>query len=325
MPRNRKYFENRSVVLCTSRTETGLPLVPSLNMNYLLWGILGRAKEQFDVSVCHFVFLGNHFHMLLVVKNPSDVSKFIGYIKAESAHAVNRLLGRAQRTIWQDGYDSPQLLTPSDVRKYIRYIYLNPARAHLSDSISNYAGISSWEMYTTGNYRRVCKRIARDSIEKLWSPALSINEQSRIVKQYEAEPSATHVFDLEPDAWMNCFGELDRCDALLVNSLLRKEICQEENTIKRQRRKDNMRVLGRTTLRRQSMTKEHEPCKRSRRMICICHDRELRRACIARFKALAERCREVYEAWKCGDLSKRMPAGMFAPAVPVLISALAEY
>ena len=325
MPKNRKYFPNKSVVLCATRTETGLPLVPSLNLNFILWGILARAQEQFDVSVCHFVFLGNHFHMMLVVRNPSDVSKFIGYIKAESAHAVNRLLARPQRTIWQDGYDSPLLLTPKDAMKYIRYIYLNPARADLSESIYNYAGISSWEMFTSGNHTKSCKRLSRDSIKPLWSPALSINEQKRLVETYQEEAGTKHEFKLEPNAWMECFPELKEVMEFELNTQLKMEIEHEEKRLVKERRAAKRQAIGVTTLRRQSMTKEYEPSKRSRRMICISHDRELRHACIEKVKALSEKCREVYQAWKRGEVVERIPAGMFAPHMPVLVSALSLF
>ena len=323
MPKNRKYYPNKSVLLCTTRTETGLPLVPSLNMNFIIWGILARARERYDISVCHFIFLGNHFHMIIVVRNPNDVSNFIGYVKAETAHAINRLLARPQRTVWQDGYDSPILLTPRDVMKYIRYIYLNPARANLTESIDDYPGVSSWELHKKGIYTRVCKRLSRDSINPLWNPALSIAEQRRLVDTYQSQAGTEHEFVLEADAWMECFPELEGVSASEINRELLKEIASEEKLLSKERREAKQSVIGATTLRRQSMTKEHEPKKRSRRMICICHDRTLRRACIEFFKRLCEEAREVYEAWKRGELLKRVPAGMFAPRVPSLESKLA--
>lgn len=322
MARNRKYFPNKSVLFCTSRTETGLPLVASLYMNFILWGIIARAREQYNVSVCHMIFLGNHFHAILVVQNPEDVSKFIGYVKAESAHAINRLLARPQRTIWQDGYDSPLLLTPQDVIKYIRYIYLNPARANLTESINDYPGVSTWEMFCTGLLTKVCKRLSRDSIEPLWSPALSISEQRRLVELYKTIPGTEHEFALEPNAWMECFPELEDVPAAEINAMIRKEISEEEKQMSKERRAAGKYVLGSTSLRRQSITKEYEPTKRSRRMICICHDRQLRRACIEHFKDLAEIAHQVYQSWKRGELLQRIPAGMFAPNLPLLVSAL---
>ena len=70
MPENRKYFTHQSVLFCTARTEVGLPLVASHCMNFILWGILARAKELYAVKVCHFVFMANHLHMVIVYPVP---------------------------------------------------------------------------------------------------------------------------------------------------------------------------------------------------------------------------------------------------------------
>src|SRR5690606_7274325 len=102
MPENRKYFVNRTAHLITSRTEEGLPLVPSLIMNFIIWCILARARTLYRVRVSHFLFMANHFHMLIVVDDPEHLSPFVGYVKAETAHAINRLLGRRKKTVWAD-------------------------------------------------------------------------------------------------------------------------------------------------------------------------------------------------------------------------------
>jgi REP element-mobilizing transposase RayT len=294
-------------------------------MNFILWGILARAREQYDVSVCHMIFLGNHLHAILVVKNPEDVSNFMGYVKAESAHAINRLLNRTQRTVWQAGYDSPLLLTPKDVMKYICYLYQNPARANLTESINDYPGVSTWELFCTGVLTKVYKRLSRDSIKPLWNPALSINEQKTLVEHYQNEPGSEHEFVLEPNAWMECFPELEGVSADEINTMLRKEIAEEEKRLSRERRAANKYVIGATALRRQSMTKEYDPTTHGKRMICICHDRGLRKSCIEFFKDLCEEAYQVFESWKQGDLLKRIPPGMFAPRVPLLVSALSIF
>lgn len=322
MPENRKFFPHNAVVFCTARTEVGLPFVATLLMNFILWGILARAKEQFAVKVCHFIFMANHFHMLLVVDNPEDVSRFIGYVKAESAHAVNRLLGRRQRTIWKDGYDSPLVLTARDALKCIRYIYLNPSKPSLVSSIDEYPGVSSWELFRSGNATKRCARLSRDAMSPLFSPALSINEQKRLVAQYEVLASSSHSFQLEPDAWMQCFPELTGTHADDLNQQLVSEIRQMEATYAEQRLKDKKDVLGSTALRRESMTKEYVPTSFGRKSICLCFDKSYRKAFINTYRALCAVAADVFRRWREGDTSVRMPPGLCAPHVPSLASAL---
>ena len=322
MPKNRKYFPHNSVLFITTRTEIGLPFAPTLVMNFILWGILASAKEKFNIKVCHFVFLSNHLHMLVVVDSPEDVSRFMGYIKTESAHAVNRLLGRAQRTIWQDGYDSPLILTSEDAQRYIRYIYLNPAKANLEECISRYPGVSSWQMFVNGAHSIKCKRLSRRSITRLSNPALSINEQRRLVDKYNKLPGTEHRLSLEPNAWIDCFPELSGVPVEEINSRLISEIKAEQRKLSRLRSLGKKTVIGSTSLRRQSMLREHVPEKRSRRMICICSDIDFRTRFIETFKSLCEKARKVYLSWKRGDFKQKIPPGLFAPRMPTLVSAI---
>lgn len=322
MPENRKFFPHKAVLFCTARTEVGLPLVATYPMNFILWGILARAQEQYAVKVCHFIFMANHFHMLLVIDNPADISRFIGYVKAESAHAINRLLNRRQRTIWKDGYDSPIVLSADDAIKCIRYIYLNPSRPSLVTCIDEYPGVSSWQMFSGKSYSKQCKRLCRDAIEPLESPALSINEQKRMVAKYEREVEASCSFKLEPDAWMQCFPELNGADSTEINQRVLRGIRQGEAEYAAKRAINKKEVLGSTALRKESMAQDYVPSKSGRKSICVCWDKDHRRNFIGRYRSLCACARQIYEQWKLGDMSLKMPLGLFAPPFPVLGSLL---
>ena len=256
--------------------------------------------------------------MLLVVRNPEHVSSFMGYIKTESAHAINRLLGRPQRTVWQDGYDSPILLDAEKVEHYIKYIYLNPARADLTEHIGQYPGVSSWEMFKSGRHKETHRRLDRSSIKALTSPALSINEQRGLVSRYDELPGVAYEFILEPDAWKECFPEESTSDE---NRLL-TEIAEEEEEVTTKRKQEKRAVIGSTALRRQSMTKEWQPKKRGKRMICLSSEKELRLSFINFYKSLCDRAVRAYELWKKADFSIPIPAGLFAPRPPPLVCAL---
>lgn len=319
MPKNRKYFPHKSVLFVTSRTEEGLPLVPTHNLNFIIYGILAKAGTMYDVKVCHFLFMSNHFHMILVVQNPEHVSEYMRYVKGEIAHAINLLLGRRQRTIWKHGYDSPILLTSDDVLRYINYIYLNPVKAGLVDSIDDYPGVSSWNMYISGRYAHKYKHLRRTSIDKLISPALPVNEQKRIVEHYSSDKvqGFEQTLVIEPYAWVDSFaGDISIEEAKLYTL---SKIKEEQSLYKSRRDKP---VIGQTALRRGSMIKDHTPNKHTRRMICICYDKEYRKGFIEHFKSLCEMAKVAYESWKKGDFSIKIPPGLFSPRPVSLASAL---
>lgn len=319
MPRNRKYFVHNTPVFVTSRMQEGLPLVPTYNLNTIIWGILARAQTLYPATVCHFLFMANHFHMLLVVDDPAHVPAFIGYLKAEISHAVNILLGRKQRTLWVAGYDSPTILTPDDVLRYIQYTYANPASANLTDSIDLYPGVSSWPMFLHDSYAATHKHISRDAIPQLPYAALTINEQKRIRDSLLDGPGTEESFFLNPFAWMKCFPELRETsqESMKKKILELIELAQGEARAKRVAEKKS--VVGATALRRQSMLKEHEPEKFARKMICICSDKELRVRFIEHFKHLCNKAAEAYERWKLGEVELRLPAGILAPCLPTLM------
>lgn len=322
MPKNRKYYPHKAVLLVTSRTEEGLPLVPSFVMNFIVWGILAKAKSMYRVRVCHFLFMANHFHMILVVEDPEHISEFVGYAKGEIAHGVNRLLGRRKKTVWAEGYDSPVILSSCDVMRYIRYLYLNPARANLVESIDSYPGVSSWEAFKAGNYRSKHKKLSRSSIDQLPLPALSINEQKRLVSRYESKKLEEYEFILEPFSWMECFSEFKQVSIEEVKKEILADVYSEEAKLLRARKAEKKRVLDATKLRRQSMLKEYQPKKFSKRMICLCSNAALRKSFIRHFQKLCAAARDVYERWKRGDLGAKLPPGLFAPRMPTLVSAL---
>jgi hypothetical protein len=60
-------------------------------------------------------------------------------------------------------------------------------------------------------------------------------------------------------------------------------------------------------------------------MICLCSEKELRKAFIATFRALCDKARKTYQKWKSGDVRLEIPPGLFAPRVPNLISAVSVF
>ena len=181
MPRNPKLFVPHKPYFITSRTESGLPFIPTEFMNRILNGILATAASRYMIDICHYYWAANHFHMVVVARNPEDVPLFMKYIKQESAHSINRLLGREKRTVWCSSYDSPVLLTPETVIKYIGYLYTNPERDKIIDSVDNYTGVCSWKAYKYGTKTVTAKRIPRSCIPAVQDPGNITKNERQIL------------------------------------------------------------------------------------------------------------------------------------------------
>lgn len=321
MPKNRKLRPHNACLFVTSRTEEGLPFVPNPLMNFILSGILARAKELYSVKVCHFVYLANHFHMLLVIDTPEHVSDFIGYIKSESASALNILLNRPKKTIWCEGFDEEIVLDSKRVLEIIDYIYLNPARADLVESIRNYPGLSSWDMFVAGEHSFTAQRVGRDKIPQLGTTNPSSHQQKSIIQDFRQEGLRESVFFLEPDAWLNSFSDHD-FDASQLKQQIVQRVERIERRLSRERSAAGKRVLGRLELTRQNMAKSYMPTKRTKRKFCTGTCVEVVQAFVEMYRKLCEQGKRAYQAWKLGDFSVEVPIGLIAPKPPSKFSLL---
>lgn len=309
MPRNRKVFIHKQVLFLTTRMETGLPLVPNKLINTILWSILSRAAHLYDVKICHFIFMSNHFHMLVVVNDPEHLPRFMRHIKTESAHAVNRLIGRSQRTVWLSGYDSPPILTLSDCLRYIKYIYLNPVRANLVESIDDYPGVSSWQMFKTQMCQINCFKIRRETIEPLHKTRLSKSEANACLNEILDKNGGEQTFFLEPFAFMECFDSSGEYCQDSVQKAIYSSVIEEQSLLSLKRK---FPILGVNKLIHQDIDARYEPRLKGKKMICISSDVRRRKNYISWFKNLSKIARSAYSTLiATGTIL--FPPGVFMP------------
>ena len=120
-------------------------LAPTPKLRLLAMLFMAKVQELYGVEIVAFVFMGNHFHMILRIKNarlPAVMQTF----KSGLAKAVNRLLGR-RGTVWMERYDDDALLDDAAVATKVHYTHANPLRAQLVARAEDYPGLSSWEAY----------------------------------------------------------------------------------------------------------------------------------------------------------------------------------
>ena len=317
MPENNKVTIRNTVSLITTRTEENLPFATCLLMNIFLWAIIARARKLYDVSVCHFIFMANHLHMLIVTNNPGDVKDFVGYIKRESAHLVNGLVGRRKKTIWCKGYDDPKILSPADVIRYIVYIYLNPVKAGLVQSIKQYPGVSSWQMFITNTKAKVMKWYQRSDLLPLSCSTPSVVEQRSYLQRVFGGSKLCSKFILEPWAWIKCFPELSNADIGRIRRTIIDCIEKEEKELQ-----GSLSFVGPKILKSQPIDKEYTPKKYSKKMICICSDIDIRKAFITWYKSKRDKARDLISKLRTGLALSDFPPGFFTPGGVLLANLL---
>jgi REP element-mobilizing transposase RayT len=292
-------------------------------MELILWSALAVAQSLYPVKIIAFVVMGNHIHIIALVEDPTVVESFMERFKCETAHAINRLLGRRQVTVWCEGYDSPPILTLDDLVEKLAYVYANPVRAHRSASIKTYQGVSSWGMLTSGQIFREVKRIRRTFLGPITKGTTSASLRRQEASVVEGQVTENLTFTLSPNAWITAFPNQATLESL-KEKLLRRvgEIEQEMAAI---RERQQISLPSDFEVASQPIDTPYAPTTFGRRMWCICRDIPLRIAFISFIKKLRAKAREVRLKWLQGDWREPFPTGLFPPSQPILANLLPAY
>ncbi len=322
MPSPAKIHTNKSVLFITTSIEQGLLLLSNPLAKVCIKSALARAQALHRVRICAYVVEATHVHMLVVVDNPDDIKDFMDRFKTESSHAINRILGRRKRTIWCRGYDSPPVLTLSTAMRYLVYLYTNPAKDNLVDSIEEYPGLSSWKMFRSGKFEEEFSYIRRPHFRSVSDRARSPKRYAALAGELLSKAEAKLPFCITPNAWMECFGVMTESEQAKVNEILLRWIKAEEQKFRDKRCKEGKRVLGRERLLQQAFDTTYLPDRHGKRMWCLCDEVPLRKEFIAWAKELLSQARQVYERWKRGDFGVKYPPGLYPPSMPKLAEPL---
>lgn len=284
---------------------------------FVIKAALLRAQNLHDVKISHFIVNGTHIHMIVRVKDPEDIPGFMARFKTESASYLNKILGRDKRTVWCKGYDSPRCMNMEDVIDRIVYLYDNPVKDGLIESINNYPGLSTWHIFN-GNQKRIFGTfLSRDDFYPI--------DQNQDYKGFKkcvkrlAKLGKLKEVEFDPNDWFKAYGVDDLEEIDDINDSIRIMIKEREKNKQQEYLEEKKSFMGRTKLENQGIDIDYQRKKQTgRKHWVICKNKEERKFYIAFLKELAREAREVYEAWCHGDTSRRMPIGVFAPSMPVV-------
>ena len=314
MPRLRKAIFNNKVYFLTLSVREGIMLPANDLVKFVLKSAMLKALKHHPITISHFIVNGTHIHKIVRVYNPEDIPGYMERFKTESAHYLNNLIGRNQRAVWCEGYDSPMLLQPEDVIEKIIYLYTNPVKDGLINSIEHYPGLSSWQSYKNRKSFIKGQLISRDDVYEVEQD--KGDEYFRKKRKLLSKSAGKErVVKIDPDDWMKAFGNLDRKE---TNDRMFELINHREEEIRNKFKEEKRNFMGLARLVNQGIDLSYIPKREGKKMWCISFDVELRITYINFLKELTKQARDVYLRWCEGDITKRMPEGMFAPRMPVL-------
>jgi hypothetical protein len=143
MGRKLRYIpDGGALVEVTCRILQGrLLLRPSLELNDIIAGTLGRAQRLYPVDIVAFVPASNHYHLILWVKDAKRLARFAGYFNSNLAREVARLTGWTGK-VWERRY---QAIVISDEEaaqvERLRYVLAHGIKENLVARLRDWPGI----------------------------------------------------------------------------------------------------------------------------------------------------------------------------------------
>jgi len=112
-----------ALVEVTCRTiQARFLLRPSPGLREITLGVLGRAQRRYGVAIQAFVFLSNHYHLLVWVRDAEQLARFVGFLNSNLAREVGRLHAWREK-IWGRRYQ-PILVSEEEAAQVERLLYL---------------------------------------------------------------------------------------------------------------------------------------------------------------------------------------------------------
>jgi hypothetical protein len=327
-----RYYESQKLYAITFRTIEGLPFVATSYMKLLIRGVMARVQRDKKVTLCHFLWMGNHAHVLAIFEDSQQAVNFYAEAQKKLTESLKALLGLSHLRLWEGRpVVAPVLDLPAAIEQ-VAYLYANPARANLVESISDYPGCSSWDTFQQIATSKTPNVDVRVEAKEMWVPysKIPLLPTAALKKHADLDFAETlykkgrpHSLDLYPNAWMKCFGVTTPERVAYVNQAILERLAKNEQQHRDTRMKDNKGVLGERLLRIQPIMRHYIPKRTAnrRRVFVICSDNELRVSFIMKVKALCQLARQYYRDALRGVL-RNWPPGMFKPPMRPLASAL---
>lgn len=320
--RGRLVIFSGQVYELTLRVRSGLPFVPCDTVNALIKSAMAQAQSITGVTICHYLWMGNHAHMLVIVNDPENLVKFYGIVKKSLTDHMKRLLGLRSLVMWE-GRKVQLIADYQTMAARIAYFYANPAKASLVDNIDEYPGMSSYQAFKHSGgedeyeYREKIRWIRPKYLKKLDNPCLTVEEDRSIAAELEKRAYYEHNLIIRPNAWLKVL-KVPTTKVLSMMQRVLGGVKRAERVAREKRALDGRSCLGREGLIRQEIMKPFEPKKYGACMFVMCADRARRMEIIQMVVSVRRECTRLYhERFKKG---KRVtwPPGTFPPRGPMV-------
>jgi hypothetical protein len=308
------------------RVVEGLPFIPTETIKLLIRSAMAKASWDKEVEINHFLWQANHAHIVFVMKDVKDGVKFYMELRRKLTEYIKRLLGRKRLLMWEVRPSVMILKTPEAVSERLAYIYGNPAKDRLTDSITEYPNYTSYNFFVAAQTKGAdyevqesCMYIPFDAVEPVGegaAPNLLGERYARMLRKRSKQRIKLKIY---PNSWMNCFKDCEEFSAEVKN--VYPEVVEKLKQIEKLHKETGHKCMGTARLREERFHAPHIPKNKERRIFIICPDKELRIKYINAVKSIDAYCKELYIR-ACKGENCAWPPGTFKPPIPPLANSL---
>jgi putative transposase len=151
--RIRRWYVPDAVYFITAVTQGRQPLFADGASMELLRVTMRRAKEHHPFTMRAYVFLHDHFHLLIFVPETTNVSKLLQSIQRnftrnyQKAHHIDEPV-----RLWQRGFWDHVIRDERDFANHLDYVHYNPVKHGYVSEPEAYAHTSFHEYVRRGWY-----------------------------------------------------------------------------------------------------------------------------------------------------------------------------
>jgi REP element-mobilizing transposase RayT len=293
--------EGGALVEVTCRTlQSRFLLLPGDESNALIRGVLARAARLYEVGVCACVFLSNHYHLLLVVRDAQQLARFMNHLNSNLAREAGRLADWRER-FWARRYQAIVVTEEEGAQvERLRYILAHGSKEGLVARPQDWPGVHCVQALLEGT-----------PIAGLWFDRTQEYAARRRGEAFAPAKYATaEILVLEPlPCWNHLPEKLQRRRAAELVEAIEAEAAVERERV-------GIHPPGPAAIRAQHPHNRPVRTKRSPAPLVHAATRTARRELYEAYAWFLAAFRHAAEGLREGDVSAKFPSGSFPPGLP---------
>jgi REP element-mobilizing transposase RayT len=288
-----------SVFEVSNRTILGLFLLkPTPLLTEIIIGILARAQALYGMAIHGFVFLSDHYHMLLSPKDAKQLSDFMAYVDGNIAKEACRIHGWKNH-VWADRYQAIQVSDEEAAQfSRLKYIFSNSCKEGLVVKPQDWEGATTTHALLEG----------AEAIEGVWYDRTK-EYRARQAGRDEVFPTV-ETLHLSP---LPCWKHLKKEDLQERHLSIVQEV-EEETT--RMHEDEGTSPMGMDRVLQMHPHDVPKNMKHSKAPMFFAATRKVLQELKEAYRAFLQNYRQAAERLKAGELNVSFPEGCFPPPRP---------